>query len=298
MYTVISIYLLELRCIMADNNHSSGFYFKITEVAKQVGVVPATIRNWEKSGLITVRRTPSGYRIFDLNDIEYLKKIKQKSKEENIGMGGIRRLTSQPDKLLSMRDDKDDAAIPEQDASQRLLGSKWKEYRLQRNYSLEDVSDLVGISASYLSKIENGQANVSYEVLQKLAAFYGENLLYYLSDSSEESPTVRYGESEPFEIGIKGLQITSLIARKKHTLSALLYTVEPGCERTDNSSHNGEEFVYVLSGKVEFILDSNQFSMLSAGDSISFSSTTPHRWRNRSNRPAKLLWIYTPLEAL
>lgn len=282
---------------MSDNNNS-GFYFKITEVAKQVGVVPATIRNWEKSGLITVRRTPSGYRIFDLNDIEYLKKIKQKSKEENIGMGGIRRLTSQPDKLLSMRDDKDDAVTPENDASQRLLGNKWKEYRLQRNYSLEDVSDLVGISASYLSKIENGQANVSYEVLQKLAAFYGENLLYYLSDSSEESPTVRHGESEPFEIGIKGLQITSLIARKKHTLSALLYTAEPGCERTDNSSHNGEEFVYVLSGKVEFILDSNQFSMLSAGDSISFSSTTPHRWCNRSNRPAKLLWIYTPLEAL
>lgn len=280
---------------MADNKRGSGFYFKINEVAKQVGVVPATIRNWEKSGLITVRRTPSGYRIFDLNDIEYLKKIKQKSKDENIGMGGIRHLTSQPDKLEAL---KGNAVVSEQDASQRLLGDKWKAYRLRRNYSLEDVANLVGISASYLSKIENGQANVSYEVLQKLAAFYGENLLYYLNDSSEESPTVRSGESEPFEIGIDGLKITSLIARKKHTLSALLYTVEPGCERTDNSSHSGEEFVYVLSGKVEFILDSNQFSMLSAGDSISFSSTTPHRWRNRSNRTASLLWIYTPLEAL
>lgn len=60
--------------------------FSIYEVAEQIGVVPATIRNWEKQGIFTSKRTPNGYRIFDFHAIEYLKKIKQYSKDENMGI--------------------------------------------------------------------------------------------------------------------------------------------------------------------------------------------------------------------
>ena len=279
-----------------DNLQGNGLFFKINEVAKQVGVVPATIRNWEKSGLISVRRTPSGYRVFDLNDIEYLKKIKQKSKDENLPIESIKMLTAHSDGLSSPGAEA--ARQTFSDNPDRLVGSKWKESRLRRNYSLEDVSNLVGISASYLSKIENGQAHVSYDILQKLASFYGENILFYLNDPPEENHLVKNDEPETFEIGIPGLELSSLIARHNHTLSALLYSAEPGTERSDDSTHNGEEFVYVLSGKVEFILNGNNYYLLSPGDSISFNSTTPHRWRVIGSRPAKYLWVYTPLVKL
>ncbi len=281
---------------MADLPESNGLYFKINEVAKQVGVVPATIRNWERSGLINVRRTPSGYRIFDLNDIEYLKKIKQKSKDENIGINGIR-LLSQDSQASAMAMRNQDRSQREQPVSPHLLSPKWKEYRLSRGYSLEDVASLVGISASYLSKIENQQANVSYELLEKLAKFYGQNILYYYKESSSPSHMVRRGTAETFQIGIEGLTLESVIAQKDSTFSAMIYTTEPGSEHTDDSCHNGEEFVYVLSGKVEFLLD-NQSYMLSSGDTLCFRSTIPHRWRNTSSRVARFLWVYTPLVRL
>lgn len=277
--------------IMKKNTKQEGTYFTINDVAKEVGVVPATIRNWEKAGLITVRRSENGYRIFDIQDIEFLKKIKSKSKDENLSINSIRLLTSpksHPDYVRSAP----------HDGTQKLLGSRWKEYRLKHNFSLEDVADRVGISASYLSKIENEQANTSYEILQKLANFYGENLLYYLNDYSEDTPIVKGSDAEYFELGPKGLRIQSLIERKDHTLSALLYTVEPGCEKPDDTPHTGEEFVYVLSGKVEFIVNGGNSYMLSAGDAISYSSTSPHRWINRSGRQAKMLWVYTPLEKI
>ncbi len=46
------------------NTMQYGVFFSITEVARQIGVVPATIRNWEKQGLFTARRSDNGYRIY------------------------------------------------------------------------------------------------------------------------------------------------------------------------------------------------------------------------------------------
>lgn len=275
---------------------TGGFGFNISEAAKEVGVVPATIRNWEKAGLIRAQRRPNGYRVFYADDIELMKRIKSKSIDENMGLSGIRMLTTNDSPLgpagsLEAADQKEVRGVT-------LPGTKWKEYRLRRNYSLEDVSNLVGISASYLSKIENEQANISYEILQKLANFYGESVLTYFENGQNDTPVVRCEEEESIEIGLEGLEMQSLISRRKHTLTAHLCEVAPGCEHTMDSEHPGEEFVYVLSGKVEFTLNKSDSYMLSAGDSINFSSTSPHRWRNISNRHARLLWVCTPLERI
>uniref|UniRef100_UPI0006D2A0EF MerR family transcriptional regulator n=1 Tax=Clostridium sp. NkU-1 TaxID=1095009 RepID=UPI0006D2A0EF len=56
-------------------------FFNIKEVAQKIGVVPATIRNWEKQGLFEVKRSENGYRIFDYSDIEKLQEIKECSKK-------------------------------------------------------------------------------------------------------------------------------------------------------------------------------------------------------------------------
>ena len=273
------------------------FYMSIGEAAKAVGVVPATIRNWEKAGLIQPHRRSNGYRYFTPEDIELLKQVKKKLNEENLGFSGVRMLTSSN----SYVGPAETAVIHANQLPPPQLnipGRKWKEYRLQRNYSLDDVANLIGISASYLSKIENEQANISFETLQKLANFYGDGILSYFDSNMSECPVVRKDEGEELEIGLSGLKMQTLIARKKHTLTAHLCTVSPGCEHSIDSAHAGEEFVYVLSGKVEFVLNKNDSYMLSAGDSICFSSTGYHRWRNSSNKCATLLWICTPIEKI
>lgn len=269
--------------------HQDGLFFTIKEASKEIGVVPATIRNWEKQGLFTARRSKSGYRIYTLADIESLRSIKKYSKDENMGMKAIRKFyggqggTSLPQKQPD--------AEP---VSKRLLSQKWKDYRNQRGYLLEDVATEVGISSSYLSKIENGQANVSYEILQKLAAFYGENILYYIGDTEEERHLVRKDEGEVFTIGIEGLTVESIVALKKHTLSSLIYTVEPGSGRFSPSSHSGEEFVHVLAGRIRMKIN-DQEHVLKVGDSMSFRSTEEHSWYNCGKTTARLLWVYTPL---
>ena len=280
---------------MEINETADNLFFTINEVAQQIGVVPATIRNWEKAGLFTARRRPNGYRIYDLNDIDVLKRIRSMSKIDNMGFSGIRM-------IMTSSTQSGPVALAEQahpkeySVSKRVLGRKWKESRQKRNYSLEEVANIIGISASYLYKIENEQANASFEILQKLANFYGESLLDFVERSTTDNPVVRKGEGEALEIELPGLKTSSLISKSKHTLSSFLCEVEPHCEHNMDSIHSGEEFVYVLSGKVEFTLNEKESYMLSSGDSICFSSSKPHRWRNISNRTATLLWICTPIE--
>ncbi len=269
--------------------HQDEMYFTINQVAKQIGVVPATIRNWEKQGLFVAKRTESGYRIYTMGDIERLRGIKKYSKDENMGINAIRMLYSA----------QVDGALPHQQeeevqVSKKLLSQKWKNYRTERGYLLEDVAKAVGISASYLSKIENTQANVSYDVLQKLAEFYGENILYYVQDTEEDRHLVRKNEGEVFSIGIEGMTVESVVALKKHTLSSMIYTVEPGSGRMSLSTHSGEEFVHLLSGRIKIQLG-EQEHILKAGDSVSFRSTEPHSWYNCGKSTARILWVYTPL---
>ena len=277
---------------MAPEQHINRdeFYFTINQVAKEIGVVPATIRNWEKQGLFVARRTENGYRNYSMEDIEKLRSIKQHSKDERMGTHAIRILYgNQVESSLPQKVSKGGVKV-----SRKLLSQKWKEYRLLRGYLLEDVAMAVGISASYLSKIENVQANVSYDILQKLAEFYGENILYYVGDTEEEHHLVKKDEGEPFSIGIEGMTIESVVALKRHTLSSMIYTVEPGSGRYSPSAHSGEEFVHILSGRIQMTLNGQDY-FLRAGDSLSFRSSESHSWFNDGKGVARILWVYTPL---
>ncbi|TLN02795.1 cupin domain-containing protein, partial [bacterium] len=56
------------------------------------------------------------------------------------------------------------------------------------------------------------------------------------------------------------------------------------------SSHEGEEFIYVLSGQVEVALGANQ-DLLNPGDSIQYSSSIPHRVSSRDGEKAQILAV-------
>ena len=260
-------------------------YFSINEVAKQIGVVPATIRNWERQGLFIPKRSNNGYRLFDFHDIERLRLIRQYSKDENMGISAIKLIFGEQEH-----------AKPEVAVSKKLLGKQWKEYRLSRGYLLDTVAKGAGISASYLSKIENAQANVSLDVLNRLASFYGESLMHYVNTvnaTAEESPVVRKNAGEKFSIGVNGLTVESVVEFGASAISSMIYTVEPGCGRLSPSTHSGSEFLHILSGRVKVILNGDEEYSLSSGDSMSFLSRVDHRWYNHGKKTARILWVYT-----
>jgi len=72
------------------------------------------------------------------------------------------------------------------------------------------------------------------------------------------------------------------------------FTLSPGAGSRGQYSHEGEEFIHVLSGRFEITLDGRQRYQLNAGDSMYFESTSLHAWVNPGSETTMLLWINTP----
>lgn len=266
--------------------------FTINQVAKMLGVVSATIRNWEKQGLISVKRSPSNYRVFTLDDIETLKKIKEYSLDRHMGIHAIKMLlpTQGTSDLQNYMEQQKENCY-----SRKLMSEKWREIRKQQGYTLEEVSRATGISVAHLSNLENG-GNVSLDLMNKLAHFYRESPLYFMQPSAQDNHLVRSGCGDAFQLkSDPGLEMMSLVAMREHMMYPVLCTVEPGCGNLTPHTHNGEEIIYMLSGVVEITLNDDPPYILHPGDTFYYRGSDLHAWRNISPKPAKLLWIHSSL---
>lgn len=272
-----------------ENNikNDDELLLNINETAKILNVVPATIRNWEKKGLFTAKRKSNNYRVYSLDDINILKKIKKLSVDEKMGSNAIK-------KILITKTAQNNTGIG---YSKKFISGKWKECREKLNLTLEEVSNKVGISPSYLSKLENNQANISFDILNKLANFYGGSILDFFEKEESEKHVISNGCGEIAEIGLSGVKIQSLVSQKSHALDAMLFTINPGSSSEETHKHHGEEFIHILSGKIQVTLNYKEIYNLKKGDSMYFKSSVYHHWINTGNKLCKLIWVHSPFES-
>ena len=264
----------------------------INQAAKILGVVPATIRNWEKNGLIAAKRSPSNYRIFTPGDVELLLKIKELSHDKHMSAEAIKlMLNTENDAVAEVEDiieKQKETLLPK-----KLMSEKWREIRLQQGYTLKEVSDATGISIAHLSNLENG-GNVSLDLMGKLADFYRESPVLFIAQPMQDTRLVRKGTGEPFRLkNDPGIQMTSLVSMKEHVMYPVLCTVEPGCGGLSPHTHNGEEFIYLFSGVLEYRIEGEDPYIIHPGDSFYHKGSEKHSWQNISTKPAKLLWVHS-----
>lgn len=272
-------------------DHNDNITFSISQVAKILGVVPGTIRNWEKAGLITVKRSDSNYRIFTVDDLATLQRVKEYSIDKHMGAHAIKLLLGGGENGSDFEESIRQQA--EKQYSKKLTSEKWRELRKQKGYTLEEVSHQVGISVAHLSKLENG-GNVSLELLRDLAHFYGESPLYFLEPVRNEKHLVEKGSGDPLDLnGDPGIEMLSLVAMREHVMYPVLCEVQPGSGNKTPHTHNGEEFIYMFSGTLELQLNDDPPYTLRAGDSFYYRGSDLHSWWNPSRRKAKFLWIHS-----
>jgi DNA-binding transcriptional MerR regulator/quercetin dioxygenase-like cupin family protein len=272
--------------------NSGQLMFTIQQVARILKVVPGTIRNWEKESLFIARRGDNNYRVYDFADISFLKRIRDLSVDRRLSYSVIREMLHLQIRERNARSD--ESTTQQSDGARKLLSHKWRYFREQSGYTLEEVSSEVGISPSYLSKIENGLANISFEILERLAEYYNQNILFFFEEERPPRKKVERMGGTPVSIGLDGVDIQSLIAGEDAHLKAMYYSVEPGCGNYHEHSHFGEEFVYVLEGEIRFTLNDSEDYHLEAGDSFFFHSTEKHKWINPGKVPSRVLWVYSP----
>lgn len=176
-----------------------------------------------------------------------------------------------------------------------MLGKKLKSARLAKSYSLEDLARKTGFSKSFLSQIENAKNSPSIASLKKitqaLEVSIGE---LFEADRGEQVYFLKKGERTPFEV-VKDKVIFEFGASKvpNRKMEAIFFTLLPGGESEGEYTHEGEEFGTVVEGTLHLELGGREYVM-EPGDSIYFSSSIPHRWKNQGGGPMRAVWVVTP----
>lgn len=177
------------------------------------------------------------------------------------------------------------------------LGSSIRELRKRRGSTLRDLANLTGFSISFLSMVERGRSSLTLTSLYKLAKALEVDVGAFFPAAPEGHPLPHVSRaSESSEIAISGSRRTYKLLSGRapdRVLEPLMVTVEPAEAVEEPYSHEGEEFAYVLSGQLIFVVDGAEYR-LGEGDSIHFRSTVPHSVHNDTGEPVHALWVLTP----
>ncbi len=175
------------------------------------------------------------------------------------------------------------------------MSEKIKTRRKKLGLTLKALAERVGCTDAYISQIETGKAVPSISVLQKIANALDVQIRDLLSDERGQDK-IFLSKGERTQIIYPGSHIFAelLVSRISDKSMEPLYKVIPvGCASRKEHMHPGEEFGYILKGKLELRVG-DQVKVLEPGDSFYFSSTMPHSYRNVGDVDVETIWVVSP----
>ena len=176
------------------------------------------------------------------------------------------------------------------------LAQRIRSHRLDRRLTLAEVASRTGLTRSWLSKVENFRVTPSLPALGKIAEALGVSVADLVAGLDEKPKLVMVRKQERKRVdrerSKKNTTVYESLAHKRpnRAMDPFLLTVPPGVARDKALPHEGEEFLMVQSGSVDFEYD-GEIHALRTGDSLYFDANFPHRLINRYKRPAKVLIV-------
>ena len=180
------------------------------------------------------------------------------------------------------------------------LGTKIKQMREQKEMSIADLAKNSGCPADLITALESGELIPSLTPLMQISRALGVRLGTFLDDTESSSVIInRSGDSK------EGLHFSGNSSSAKSPVLDFFPLAQNKCDRhmepfiinvhpaeSDKtlSTHEGEEFIYVLSGQLEIKYGKDSYT-LKEGDSIYLDSVVPHYVYSSEGNEAKILAV-------
>jgi transcriptional regulator with XRE-family HTH domain len=180
---------------------------------------------------------------------------------------------------------------------EKKIADKIRRIRKSQGLTLAQFGESVGLSKGLLSRIENNQVSPPIATLSKIAGGLGvpiglffdeaesDQKTYAVTLKKRRTPVIRRGT----QIGFSYYSLSSLGIR--HFIEPLVVKY-PVIEKepTKLFDHPGEEFLFVLKGKIDLIYGKEKIA-LNAGDAVHFDSSIPHRGQNAGKQESECLVV-------
>jgi len=177
------------------------------------------------------------------------------------------------------------------------LGERVRELRKARGWTLEQAAQQVGLARSTLSKIENDQMSPTFEAVRKLASGMGISIPQLFTAPRGDKVLARRsvtksGEGKALVTATYEHEMLATDLSQKQMMPYRATVRARGIEEFDGwVRHDGEEFMYVLSGAISFYTEFYEPVEMARGDSAYYDAAMGHNVISVSQEDAVILWV-------
>lgn len=173
------------------------------------------------------------------------------------------------------------------------MGKRLRDIRAEKGLSIDYLANETGFSADYISRVEKGEIMPPVATILRLSKALEIDSGILLKAERDEAGKRK---AEDFKKRTEDYSYQALTPEAVHKhLKAFKVFIDPVSDHKGVSyQHEGEEFIYVIKGKVEVTVGDNK-NILGPEDSLHFNSSIVHKLRNLSSEKAEMVVVlYTP----
>lgn len=175
------------------------------------------------------------------------------------------------------------------------IGQQIKQLRLDKGLTLQELAEMVDLTASHISQIENAKSSPSLATLKLISRALGCRLIDFFADELVDDPVIT-SEKDWTQVHLPGWESASMqmVRTVGYKRMQPFYTVIPpgGCSR-EAYAHVGDEFGFVLEGELTLFVGGEEYKVPKK-TAFYYSSVKPHSWRNDGDVPCSLIWVNSP----
>lgn len=172
------------------------------------------------------------------------------------------------------------------------IGSKIKRLRQQLNLSQSELADRCELTKGYISQLENDLTSPSIATLMDILAALGTDLSEFFR--KEDDRRITFSENDFIEKHDDGMVLKWIIPNaQKNEMEPVLVELLSGASTSVDFPHDGEEFGYVLDGKICITLGESKY-VCKKGETFYYEASKSHNIKNVGKTPARILWVSTP----
>ncbi len=172
----------------------------------------------------------------------------------------------------------------------QLVGRQLRRLRKERGLSLTEVADATGISQSFLSLVETGKNDITFGRRVRVLDFYGVGFDDLIGEPAGDVVILRAGDVSHVVSSGEGIDVLMLAHKLHAPMTPMIAVYEPGGETSEPVAGPHDQFVYVLEGSVEIMLESQEPIRLRSGDSAYIVSDRPRSYRNTARNTTRVLY--------
>jgi transcriptional regulator with XRE-family HTH domain len=175
------------------------------------------------------------------------------------------------------------------------FSARLRELRLKCGWTLEELACRSSLSKAFLSRLESGDRQASIAAALTLSRIFNVSLASLFESRVGSAPCVIARGADAVEKSINGLKYVPLSnAGCFFNLQPIKVTVPVSRRGNEHYHHDGEEWIYVLSGALTLSLAGKTYD-LAPGDAAHFDSRLPHRLIANGKKDAEVLLVASPV---